>query len=343
MAHGWRREEGMSLARTLRGLAASVLCLTLCAAAGRASEVSAASGSSGIRIHSAAETLSGYCRWVDGVLVFTVPGGSSWELVTSIDDPVIANRGDGAFHPFDPAQVEVALAGVRYPLDRISAEVFVLPYPRRLGLESAAGPGLILLSPGVREMSSAQQVAEFTHELGHVVQHVVMPDSDTESWSRYREMRGIDDASVYTSSAMHADRPHEIWAEDFRVLFGAQLANTAGTIENSELEYPTLVVGLTSFMASLASAPAKPGALAVLGSGARGAVRLARAGFAPAPLDLFDVSGRRLATVAPLADALGSTWLWDGRDAAGRDVRGAVVFARARDGLGGTTRIVRLP
>lgn len=333
----------MTPARHLRFLGLAAFLLASPAMPAFANEVAASAAAPGIRLHTAQETLRDYCRWVDGSLVFSVPGGASWELVTSVDDPAISNRGDGQFHPFDPAQVGVALTGIRYPLQHVSAEVFVLPYPRRLGLESAAGPGLILLSPGVREMAAEQQIAEFTHELGHVVQHVVLPDSDTENWSRYRELRGIDDAEVYTGTSAHADRPHEIWAEDFRVLFGAPLANTAGTIENAELEYPTLVTGLSSFMASLAAPAGRPLALAVLGTGGRGAVRLARAGYSPAPLDLYDVTGRRLAAVTPLADALGSTWLWDGRDNTGRDVRAAVVFARVRDGSGGVTRIVRLP
>ena len=332
----------MTLALRLRGLAALTL-LALASALPSAPARAGDPGTAGFRIHSAEETLRDYCRWTDGKLVFSIPGGASWELVTSTDDPAISNPGDGEFHPFDPAQVELALAGVRYPLERISADVFILPFPRRAGLESAAGPRLVLLSPGVRPIDPAQQQAEFAHELGHVVQCVVLPDSDTENWARYRELRGIADEGVYSGGSIHADRPHEIWAEDFRVLFGPQLANTAGTIENAELEYPTLVTGLSSFMQALAGAPVPPGALAVLGGGARGAVRLARAGYSPASLDLFDVSGRRVATVAPLADGLGASWLWDGRDAAGRDVRGAVVFARVRDGLGGTTRIVRLP
>ena len=104
----------------------------------------------------------------------------------------------------------------------------------------------------------------------------------------------------------------------------------------------TVSGAMPSFLHSLAES-ARPAVLAVLGNGSRGAVRLSRVGHAPAPLDLFDLAGRRLATVAPLGDALGSTWLWDGRDAAGREVRSAVVFARVRDGLGGATRIVRLP
>lgn len=346
VAYGSRWAMSMTLALRLRGTAALTILVLACAlpaAPAGASELGAAAGSAGFRIHSAEETLRDWCRWTDGVLVFSLPGGASWELVTSTDDPAISNPGDGSFHPFELEQVELALAGVRYPLERISADVFILPYPRRLGLESAAGPGLILLSPGVRPIDPAQQHAEFAHELGHVVQYVVLPDSDTENWRRYRELRGIEDTGVYSGGSMHADRPHEIWAEDFRVLFGPVMANTAGTIENAEIAYPTQVTGLSSFMQALAGAPVRPGALAVLGGGARGAVRLARTGYAPAPLDLFDLSGRRVATVAPVADGLGATWQWDGRDAAGRDVRGAVVFARVRDGLGGTTRIVRLP
>lgn len=335
----------MTLALRLRGAAALALAALGCAlgATAAANELGAAASTAGIRIHSAEETLSGYCAWRDGKLWFTLPGGASWELVTSTDDPAISNPGDGAFHPFDEEQVRLALAGVRYPLHRVNAEVFILPYPRRAGLESAAGPGLILLSPGVRPLGSAHQHAEFTHELGHVVQYAVMPDSDEENWARYRELRGIEDDATYSSASLHADRPHEIWAEDFRVLFGPQLANTAGTIENAELVYPTAVSGLATFMESLAGEQPLPSRLAVLGGGGRGAVRLARAAHGVATLDLFDVTGRRVASVAPVADGAGATWLWDGRDASGREVRAAVVFARARDGRGGTTRIVRQP
>lgn len=330
----------------LRGLAALALlagAATAVTVPARANELGVTLRPSGLRIHSAEETLREYCRTENGRLVFSLPGGASWELVTSTDDPAVSNKGDGSFHAFDEAEIRRALDGVRYPLHRVTAEIFILPYPRRAGLESAAGPGLILLSPGVRPLQPAQQQAEFVHELGHVVQHVVLPDTDAEGWERYRQLRGIQDFATYTSGAAHADRPHEIFAEDFRVLFGPSLANTASSIENAELAYPTQVPGLGAFLWSLADVPVAPGALTVLGGASHGPVRLARNGHAPAALDLFDLSGRRLATLEPGPDALGTAWSWNGRDASGREVRGTIVFARARDGQGGTARIVRVP
>jgi hypothetical protein len=161
---------------------------------------------------------------------------------------------------------------VRFPLHQVSAEVFILPYPRRLSLESAAGPGLILLSPGVRPLSREHQHSEFVHELGHVVQYALFPDADADGWSKYARMRGID-APSFNASAPHADRPHEIWAEDFRALFGGASATSNGTIENPSLSYPTEVQGLQSFMQGLAAGAPSPASArrraATVGWGAR--------------------------------------------------------------------------
>ena len=60
-------------------------------------------------------------------------------------------------------------------------------------------------------------------------------------------------------------------------------------------------------------------------------------------LDVFDASGRRLAAIEPSVGSSGVSWRWDGRDVAGQLVRGAVVYARPRDGEGGTVRVIRLP
>jgi hypothetical protein len=321
--------------------ALAISCLSPAPAA--ANEVASATRASGFVVHDADATLRENCRWDGGKLYFTVPGGATWELVTSTSDPAIANPGDGQFHAFDAAEVASALAGVRFPLTRVAAEVFILPYPRRAGLESAAGPSLILLSPGVRPLPVEQQHAEFTHELGHVVQYALLPDADTLDWSRYRRIRGIADATTYDAGAAHADRPHEIFAEDFRALFGDNLANYSSTIENASIAYPAAVTGLAAFVQALAGAPIAATALTVVPAGAHGAVMLSRNGQGVAPLDVFDVAGRRVASVLPIADASGCHWNWDGRSANGATVGATVLFARARDGRGGVARIVQLP
>jgi len=311
----------------------------LAGSSAHATELAGAAHARGFVIHDAAETLERFCRWESGKLYFELPSGARWELITSTDDPAITNRGDGAFHAYDAAEVKRALAAVRFPLAGVSAEVYVLPYPRRGGLESAAGAGLILLSPGVRPLSVAHQHAEFTHELGHVVQYARMPDSDRERWQRYAALRGFTLES-HTSESAHGDRPHEIFAEDFRALFGGALAHQSGTIENAELALPNLVSGLEAFMLSLAG-DAGTGSLALSAPAvARGTVMYARAGEAQALLDVYDVTGRRLITLAPTAQMGSVSWAWDGRDARGNTVRG-VTFARARDGQGGAARVAR--
>ncbi len=307
-----------------------------------ANELQSSLRGNGIVVHDATETLQSYCRWVDGKLMFDMPGGASWELVTTIDDPAILNRGDGSFHPFDAAEVRSALAGVSFPLERVAAEVFVLPYPRRAGLESAAGRGVILLSPGVRPVAVETQHAEFTHELGHVVQYALMPDADTTAWARYRRVRGIEDVNKFASTSLHVDRPHEIFAEDFRVLFGDHLANYSGSIENASIAYPASVVGLDAMMLGLADAPALVSSITVT-SAVHGQVALARNGSSASDLDVFDVAGRRVATLAGVRDAAGCHWNWDGRDGSGTRIGATVLFARARDGRGGVARIVLLP
>ncbi len=299
----------------------------------------------GVKIHDAAETLRDYCSPdTDGVLWFVLPHGPRFELVTSIDDPVIVNRGDGAFHPFDPEQVRQALAGVDFPLQSLEADIFILPYPRRGGLQSAAAPELILLSPGVLPLSPAHQHAELVHELGHVIQYAHMPDTDDGRWSQYRQLRGIQDEEVFASSSIHADRPHEIFAEDFRALFGGELATAAGTIENPRLAPPETVGGLARFMLLLGGGEAAPELeMAAYPNPTRGALRFSRSQSLQVPLDLFDVSGRLLVSLAPSRTAVGTEWAWDGMDRSGRRVSGAAVFARARGSREPALRVTLLP
>src|SRR5690242_7690114 len=93
--------------RALLGLIAIGIGLALVVLAARGDELSGSgAAASTIVVHDAAETLARYCvTQPDGTLWFTLPGGSTWELVTRTDDPAIANPGDGTFHPFDAAEV----------------------------------------------------------------------------------------------------------------------------------------------------------------------------------------------------------------------------------------------
>ena len=310
----------------------------------RANELGASGAASGLVLHDADETLRDYCSTdSDGRLWLEVPGGMRFELITSTSDPAIGNPGDGAFHPFDVAEVRGALAGVRYPLGAIRADVFILPYPRRGGLESAAGPQLLLLSPGVRPLARDHQHAEFVHELGHVVQYQLMPDSDARGWTAYRRVRGLEDAVRYAASSTHADRPHEIFAEDFRALFGGALANYSGSIENAALAAPASVTGLQPFLRSLADATTATAALRATPNPTRGPLRFTRAAETTAPLDLFDLSGRRVASIPAFAHAGATEWMWDGRDLAGRTPGPGVLFARVREANASTVRVTRVP
>ena len=336
-------QQVFGVLRRALGVSGALLVVWALGTPASASELAASVpvGTGGIVMHDASETLSRYCRRdPTGRLWFNAPGGASFELVTSVSDPSIVNKGDGEFHAYDAAEVRATLAAVRYPLDRISVEIFLLPYPRAGALESAAGPGLILLAPGVRPLSREHQHSELTHELGHIVQYARMPDHDAASWAAYRSLRGIDDPSVYFAGAPHADRPHEIFAEDFRALFGDPLANYSQTVENSSITPPSQVAGLSSFIQSLTGGPL-PVALAPIVNPVRGAVEFMRSGTSDSPLDLFDVTGRRLATLAPVAVQGGTAWHWNGRGAAGQRFSGTA-FARLRRGDGAVARVTVL-
>lgn len=303
-----------SLARLARTVIIAGLLSAATALPGLANEIAARSTASGLRIHEPDEVLRDFCRRdEDGSLWLVIPGGATWELVTSTMDGAIANPGDGSFHPFEAAEVQAALAQVRYPLDGLDADIYLLPFPRRGALDSGAGPGLILLSPGVAPISVPQQHAEFVHELGHVVQYRWMPDSD-DRWSDYRNRRGIENASIYSSASIHANRPHEIFAEDFRALFGGTLATYSGSIENATLQPPAAVAGLDGFLRGLVSGAPIASRL-VVANPARGAVTFALAQSVAAPLDLFDVTGRRIATLDPVASGAQTTWRWNARGA----------------------------
>jgi hypothetical protein len=310
-----------------------------------------AEASHGCRIHAADDVMATRVHASDDGLDFTDLRGQAWNLVTSTSDPAIAYPGSGSFHAATAAMVADAVDALAWPgMTSFNVDVFLLPYPRRQLLPSSAGGGAVYVSPGVHPWSEGPLHALVVHELGHLVHERYLPDSNVDGWKRYRELRGITDDSVYRAGAAHRNRPHEIFAEDFRALFGGALANYSHSIENTDLVPPHQVPGLYEFMAALAGqAGVTPPAAAVPVLAAApnpfrestllsiGGPVDAAAGFA---VDICDVSGRlvrRLGAFEPGTDKVG----WNGRDDAGRPMAAGVYYAVVTTGAArATTRLV---
>jgi hypothetical protein len=203
---------------------------------------------------------------LDGATYLALPEGERFEVITSVTDPAVPNTGDGDFFPATADEVRDALADLRLEGMDLSLTVYILPYPRRANLDSGAEGSTIYVSPGVVEYTQKAISLIVAHELGHVFQHHRLPRGDGEGWVSYREIRGITDCEVYDWSAPHADRPQEIFAEDFRLLFGSEAA-AAVPHENATLAPPSTVPGLPEFMSALLEAPAPaPRSLLSLGN-----------------------------------------------------------------------------
>ena len=332
-------------------VAIAVSVATLCAAGRSAAEV---------RIVGAEEVLDRFCIRQGGRLYLALPGSLPQELITSTEDPAVTQKGDGVFHPLDRGVVEDALEGLDFPVDRVDAAVYVLPYPRRAGLESAASHGAIFLAPGTTPVPATTAHAVVAHEFGHVVQRALAPEG-SPAWSEYLSLRGLGGnaakASGNTSDISHAERPSEIFAEDFRVLLGSSLARGDGSVENSDLIAPSLLTGLDVYMrdlperarrTALAGAFATGRSVAAFPNPFRQAITLS----APPALAIgalpsvrtfrvLDVRGRVVRREnVPVAGDGSITWRWDGQDDSGARLAPGSYFVNAEGESGRATRIV---
>ncbi|MCA9754791.1 MAG: hypothetical protein KDA27_03245 [Candidatus Eisenbacteria bacterium] len=188
----------------------------------------------------------------DGTLLFTDRDGVTWRLITDPEDPEITNPSVSGFYPADwNAVVSTLDALPDHFLWTVDCVVYVLPYPRSGALSSSAADRAIYLSPGVQPLEDGPVLrSTVVHEYGHAVHYALLPDDDPR-WDEYRKLRGIEDDSVFYASAAHAYRPHEIFAEDFRVLFGDPVAAGDGSVENPELDSPQYDADLIAFFESL--------------------------------------------------------------------------------------------
>jgi hypothetical protein len=223
-----------------------------------------------IRLYTPEDVMAMAERDGAGRLILRLGDGTSYQLVEDILDAQIVNKGDGSFHPASADWVIEALAKTDVAGANVDmhVEVYVLPLPRSGIIASSSCGEKIFLSPGVREIDRCVVAFTTTHELGHVFQRRFAPETGGGAWGNYLRLRGIEDSAVYSSDAPRADRPAEIFAEDFRYLFGGTEARYTGGIENQKLLPPDDVAGLAAFFEALV-APAelasdvRPGAPAI--------------------------------------------------------------------------------
>lgn len=290
----------------------------------------------------------------EGRLIMRLEDGTGYLLIDDISDPVITNSGDGSFHPMKTELVLGALGDVclgSTEMD-IEIEVYILPYPRSGLLASSNRGNRIFLSPGVYEIGFYTGYCIITHEFGHAFQNRYAPDEEGENWIRYLNLRGIYGDPRFMNYTCHMDNPREVFAEDFRFLFGGEPARYSGTIENRSLTLPDQVSGLEEFFIALSAGEAQ-----VLADGAHPAAgRLISSTVYPNPFNpsttirveldggaagaagdvgigVYRADGALVKQLrsGPAVEGI-VTALWDGRDRNGRDVASGVYFYRVRCG-----------
>jgi hypothetical protein len=183
--------------------------------------IAAQAGASGWSVVGPVQVLEA-CRPSPHGPVFTDPQGRDWALVMDPGDAAIVNPGSGRFWTAPVLWVEEALAALDPALaDRIGGRVVILPFPRRELTRSSCDGHTIYLSPGVRPLSREMVHFLVFHEVGHLVHRRLLPDWDVFGWREYHRVRGLTDLRRYHHAAPLPDQPHEIFAEDFRQLFGS--------------------------------------------------------------------------------------------------------------------------
>ncbi|MCK4302699.1 MAG: hypothetical protein KAY24_00480 [Candidatus Eisenbacteria sp.] len=188
--------------------------------------------------------------------LFTDSRGFQWPLIMAPHDAAIPNCGAGSFKPAPEAWVREALEMMDPRVKAlVHCRVFILPFPRRGLLRSSCDGQAIYISPGVRPLTRGIVHFLIFHEIGHLIQRRLLPDWDGAGWQRYRKIRGITDSRVFSAEARHADRPHEIFAEDFRLLYGSPWARSVQPLEISLAPPLESLDSVRDFLEALLSYP----------------------------------------------------------------------------------------
>lgn len=336
----------------LQGLGGVSLLVVLLLSSGALAGTHAAPNGILLRIHTPDE-LATYIHNEPGVSLLRHPALGEVELLTGPEDPRLPRRDVDAFVPLDPAVVRNAVVQLHSLQVDLEVDVFLLPAPPAETLGSFARRGAIVLSPGFGA-ADPRIVSELViHELGHVLTWAYF-DHRPDAWTRYNALRGLD-PQLNGPTAPHAERAREILAEDIRFLFGGELANWHGSIENAAIGTPDRVEGLTAFFTSILSG--SPGAAAPTACSAwpnpcnplttiSMAIPPELAGSAALPtLRVLDLRGRVVRTVLDGAVRNGEAVAqWDGRrDDGGEAASGRYLYVMTwNDRVGrGTVTLVR--
>lgn len=271
-----------------------------------------------------------------GLARLEFPGAAPWALACE----------GGPYQPMPIEEVVEALNTLSYPADPLDAAILILSCPRRDLLESSAEGTVVFLSPGRVDYPTEHVHYTVAHEMGHVLHHVLMPDSRQDLWAEYASLRAID-RGYAGNAAGHAWRIHEIFAEDFRALFGGLQSQCGAGIENRDLIPPDQVTGLRDFFLSLPERWKDVAQVRVGPNPFTDWLAIEALGLADNPhidgVVIYDVEGRLVAVVAP-ADPSGRKAIWDGSRCDGTSaVPGAYFAAITGASRTQTIKVLKIP
>jgi hypothetical protein len=307
--------------RTLARCLIKIICLILLLSR----VVTAGQEVGSVHIYGPGEVLE-YCSSSGDLTRITFPGSRGWVMLAGWED----------YHPMPVERVTDAVSAVTFPLGSMEIHLLILPAPR-LGLPNSSAEGdVIFLSPGRIPYPEEHVHYTVAHEIGHVVHHLLMPDYREDLWRAYADLRMVeysDPASLYPHNA----RLHEIFAEDFRVRFGGEMARCGGEVENHNITPPEDIEGLRDFFLSLVDQQAGKNQLLAYPNPFESSMVLRWAGSDQdsglREVAVVDVRGRTVRMIRP-SDTDRTRIVWDGNDSQGRSVAPGVYIVAARTASG---------
>lgn len=152
----------------------------------------------------------------------------------------------------DKNEYSIAIKEVIYPLEKIqNYKIYFLDYKLKnysqcMALSFLDSSTVVF---GTFVNASKENIHKLAvHELGHQLDFQLM---DEKKWEQYRKLRGISNKNIFSNSgSIYGNRPQEIFAEDFRLLFSGEKGKKDPHL-NTKIEHPETVRGLKEFFLSL--------------------------------------------------------------------------------------------